>query len=32
MVVWVEVAHADLYRTREHKLLISSRNVVSAAV
>ena len=32
MVIRVEVAHADLYRTREHKLLISSRNAVSAAV
>ena len=32
VVIRVEVAHADLYRTREHKLLISSRNAVSAEV
>ena len=32
MVIRVEVAHADLYGTREHKLLISSQNAVSAAV
>ena len=31
MVVRIEVAHADLYRTGKHRLLISSQNAESAA-